>query len=61
MTVVSPRHSCTCPMTAAKAAKPRAAPMPASVPSVLIAPSVPLGTLLRVVTRYVVLPYAYNI
>ena len=45
-------------MMAAKAAKPSAAPMPASVPSALMAPSVPLGTLLRVVTRYVVWPYA---
>ena len=45
-------------MIAAKAAKPSAAPMPASVPSALMAPSVPLGTLLRVVTRYVVWPYA---
>ena len=58
MSVVSARHRCTCPMIAAKAAKPSAAPMPASVPSALMAPSVPLGTLLRVVTRYVVWPYA---
>ena len=58
MTAVPARQRCTCPIMAAKAAKPSAAAMPASVPSALMAPSVPLGTLLRVVTRYVVFPYA---
>lgn len=41
------------------AANPAAATAPARVPSVLTAPSVPLGTRCSVVIRYVVCPYAW--
>lgn len=48
----------TCPIASASVAKNAAATAPAAVPSALTAPSVPRGTRWRVVTRYVVCPYA---
>ena len=52
-------HECsglTRPVARAMAANSKEAAMPASVPSALTAPSLPLGTFFRVVIRYVVRP-----
>lgn len=53
-----PLQEFTWPTRTAMPAKSAAAAAPARVPSLLTAPSVPLGTLCRVVMRYVVFPYA---
>ena len=47
-----------CPRASAIAENPSAAPIPAAVPSRLMAPSVPRGTLDMFVIRNVVFPYA---